>query len=164
MDNAYAAYLAGPASITLTKPFCQWFKIIGTDRAGVVVRQFAGNGDNWTSGVIYLWGACLKQGNDPKNGYARTRASQIAFVAAGTACGATVIAAKDNSESPLRIYGPGSNLSDHRLLEVTAGGELILAGVSGTGPQSPTSGEPSGGVMLLVAAPARNIRDCPACA
>jgi len=44
-----------------------------------------------------------------------------------------VIAAKDNAESPLRIYGPGSNLADHRLLEVTAGGELILAGGTGNG-------------------------------
>jgi hypothetical protein len=77
----------------------------------IVVRQFAGNGDNWTAGAIYLWGACLQQGNDPKNGYARMWAQQTAFVSAGVACGATVIAAKDNAESPLRIYGPGSNLA-----------------------------------------------------
>jgi hypothetical protein len=32
------------------------------------VRQFAGNSDNWTSGAINLWGACLQQGNDPKDG------------------------------------------------------------------------------------------------
>ena len=44
-----------------------------------------------------------------------------------------VISAKDNAESPLRIYGPGSNLGDHRLLEVTASGELILAGGNGNG-------------------------------
>ena len=92
------------------------------------MRQFAANGDNWTGGAIYLWGACLQQGNDPKSGYARTWVSPTALVAAGVACGATVIAAKDAAESPLRIYGPGSNLADHRLLEVTAGGELILAG------------------------------------
>jgi hypothetical protein len=54
-------------------------------------------------------------------------------VAAGVACGATVISAKNTAESPLRIYGPGSNLADHRLLEVTAGGELILAGGTGNG-------------------------------
>ena len=53
--------------------------------------------------------------------------------AAGVACGAVVISAKDNTESPLRIYGSGSNLADHRLLEVTAGGELILAGGTGNG-------------------------------
>ncbi|MCX6628383.1 MAG: hypothetical protein NTW28_12225 [Candidatus Solibacter sp.] len=98
-----------------------------------MVRPFAGNGDNWTSSATYLWGACLQQGNDPKPGYVRTWASQTAFVAAGVACGTTVIAAKDNAESPLRIYGPGSNLADHRLLEVTAGGELILAGGTGNG-------------------------------
>jgi hypothetical protein len=56
-----------------------------------------------------------------------------AFVAAGVACGATVIAAKDNAESPLRIYGPGSNLADHRLIEVTGTGELIIAGGTGNG-------------------------------
>ncbi len=137
VDNAYAGYLAGPTSITLTTAW-QRFKITGTLAGGqtglwIVVRQFAGNGDNWTSGAIYLWGACLQQGNDPKSGYARTWASQTALVAAGVACGATVIAAKDSAESPLRIYGPGSNLSDHRLLEVTAGGELILAGGTGNG-------------------------------
>lgn len=137
VDNAYAGYLAGPTSVTLTTAW-QRFKITGTLAGGqtglwIVVRQFAGNGDNWTSGAINLWGACLQQGNDPKSGYARTWASQTAATAAGIACGATVIAAKDNTESPLRIYGPGSNLADHRLLEVTAGGELILAGGTGNG-------------------------------
>jgi hypothetical protein len=137
VDNAYAGYLAGPTSITLTTVW-QRFKIIGTLAGGqtglwIVVRQFAGNGDNWTSGAVYLWGACLQQGNDPKSGYARTWASQTALATAGIACGAVVIAAKDNAESPLRIYGPGSNLADHRLLEVTAGGELILAGGTGNG-------------------------------
>ena len=44
-----------------------------------------------------------------------------------------MISAKDNAESPLRVYGPGSNLADHRLLELTAGGELILAGGAGNG-------------------------------
>ena len=137
VDNAYAGYLAGPTSITLTTAW-QRFKITGTLAGGqtgmwIVVRQFVGNGDNWTAGAIYLWGACLQQGNDPKSGYARTWASQAGFTAAGIACGATVIAAKDTAESPLRIYGPGSNLADHRLLEVTAGGELILAGGTGNG-------------------------------
>src|ERR1019366_6873069 len=92
----------------------------------IVVRQFAGNGDTWTAGAIYLWGACLQQGNDRKNGYARTWASQTTNAAAGIACGVMVISAKENAESPLRVYGPGSNLSDHRLLEIKAGGELIL--------------------------------------
>ena len=123
VDNAYAGYLAGPTSITLTTTW-QRFKITGTLAGGqtglwIVVRQFAGNGDNWTSGAIYLWGACLQQGNDPKNGYARTWASQTALVAAGIACGAVVISAKDNTESPLRAYGPGSNLADHLLFAVT---------------------------------------------
>ena len=137
VDNAYAGYLAGPTSITLTTAW-QRFKITGTLAGGqtglwIVVRQFAGNGDNWTSGAIYLWGACLQQGNDPKNGYARTWAFQTANIAAGIACGAVVISAKDNAESPLRVYGPGSNLADHRLLELTAGGELIVAGGTGNG-------------------------------
>jgi hypothetical protein len=137
VDNAYAGYLAGPTSITLTTAW-QRFKITGTLVGGqtglwIVVRQFAGNSDNWTAGAICLWGACLQQGNDPKNGYARTWASQTALVAAGIASGGVVISAKDNAESPLRIYGPGSNLADHRLIEVTAGGELILAGGTGNG-------------------------------
>jgi hypothetical protein len=137
VDNAYAGYLAGPTSITLTTAW-QRFKITGTLAGGqtglwIVVRQFAGNGDNWTAGAIYLWGACLQQGNDPKNVYARNVGVADRLVSAGVACGATVIAAKDNAESPLRIYGPGSNLADHRLLEVTASGELILAGGTGNG-------------------------------
>src|ERR1035438_6186322 len=131
VDNAYAGYLAGPTNITLTTAW-QRFKITGTLAGGqtglwIVVRQFAGNGDNWTSDAIYLWGACLQQGNDPKNGYARTWASQNTVVAEGIACGATVIAAKDTAESPLRIYGPGSNLADHRLLEVTSGGDSAVS-------------------------------------
>jgi hypothetical protein len=137
VDNAYAGYLAGPTSITLTTAR-QRFNITGTLAGGqtglwIVVRQFAGNSDNWTSGATYLWAACLQQGNDPRSGYSRTWASQTAFVAAGVGCGATVITAKDNAESPLRIYCSGSNLGDHRLLEVTAGGELILAGGTGNG-------------------------------
>ena len=137
VDNAYASYLAGPTSITLTTAW-QRFKITGTLAGGqtglwIVVRQFAGNSDNWTSGAIYLWGACLQQGNDPKGGYARTWSSQTALVAAGVACGAVVISAKDNTESPLRVFGPGSSLADHTLIEVTAGGELIIAGGTGNG-------------------------------
>ncbi len=137
VDNAYSGYLAGPTSITLTTVW-QRFKITGTLAGGqtglwIVVRQYAGNGDNWTSGAIYLWGACLQQGNDPKKAYARTWAFQTANVAAGIACGPVVISAKDNTESPLRVYGPGSNLGDHRLMELTSGGELILAGGTGNG-------------------------------
>src|SRR5664280_2251360 len=65
VDDAYAGYLAGPTSITLTTAW-QRFNIAGTLAGGqtglwIVVRQFAGNSDNWTSGAIYLWGACLQQ-------------------------------------------------------------------------------------------------------
>ena len=137
VDNGYASYLAGPTQVTLTSMW-QRFAIVGTLATGqtglwIVVRQFAGNGDDWTTGSIHLWGACLQQGSDPKKGYARTWASQTSNMAAGVACGALVISAKDNSESPLRVYGPGSNLADHRLFEVTSGGELIIAGGTGNG-------------------------------
>jgi len=137
VNNAYGAYLAGPTQVTLTTAW-QRFKITGTLASGqtglwIVVRQYDSNGDDWTTGSIYLWGACLQQGNDPKIGYARTWASQTANVAAGIACGAVVISAKDNAESPLHVFGPGSNLADHTLLEVTAGGELIIAGGTGNG-------------------------------
>ncbi len=137
VNNAYGAYLAGPTQVTLTTAW-QRFKITGTLAGGqtglwIVVRQYDSNGDDWISGDIHLWGACLQQGSDPKKGYARTWAFQTANVAAGIACGAVVISAKDNAESPLRVYGPGSNLADHRLIEVTAGGELILAGGAGNG-------------------------------
>lgn len=137
VDNAYAGYLAGPTSITLTTAW-QRFKITGTLAGGqtglwIVVRQFAGNSDNWTSGAIYLWGACLQQGNDPKNGYARTWASQTTLVAAGIASGAVVISAKDNAESPLRVFGPGSNLADNLLFAVNSAGEVTIAGGTGNG-------------------------------
>jgi hypothetical protein len=52
---------------------------------------------------------------------------------AGLATGPTVIAAPDNATSPLKIHGPGSNLSDSTLLELTAQGELILSGGAGNG-------------------------------
>lgn len=137
VNNAYGAYLAGPTSITLTTTW-QRFKITGTLAGGqtgllVVVRNYTTNSDTWTSGDIILWGACLQQGTDPKKAYARTWAAQTSLVAAGIACGAVVISAKDNVESPLRVHGPGSNLADHTLVEVTAGGELIIAGGAGNG-------------------------------
>jgi len=137
VDNPYAAYLAGPTQITLTTSW-QRFKIAGTLASGqtglwIVVRQFSANGDDWTSGSILLWGACLQQGNDPGKGYARTWAFQTANVAAGVACGPTVISAINSTDSPFKVRGPGSNLADHTLLEVTAGGELIVAGGSGNG-------------------------------
>jgi len=137
VNNAYSQYLAGPTQITLTTSW-QRFKITGTLAAGqtglwIVVRQYAANGDDWTTGDIHLWGACLQQGNDPKCGYARTWASQTPNVQAGLAAGPTVIAAPDNTTSPLKIHGPGSNLADSTLLELTANGELILAGGSGNG-------------------------------
>jgi len=121
VDNAYAAYLAGPTQITLSMAW-QRFRITGTLAGGqtglwIVVRQYDSNGDDWTTGSLYLWGACLQQGNDPKIGYTRTWASQTAHVAAGVACGAVVISAKDNAESPLRVIGRGSNLADHTLVE-----------------------------------------------
>ncbi len=137
VNNAYGAYLAGPTQVTLTS-FWQRFKITGTLAGGqtalwIVVRCFAGNGDNWTSGDIYLWGACLQQGTDPKKAYARTWGYQAGPVAAGVACGPLLVVGKDTSESPFKVRGPGSNLADHTLLEVTAGGELIIASGSGNG-------------------------------
>lgn len=137
VDNAYAAYLAGPTQVTLTTSW-QRFKITGTLASGqtglwIVVRQFSGNGDDWTTGDIHLWGACLQQGDDPQTAYARTWASQTPHLAAGVAAGPAVIAAPDSTTSPLKIHGPGSNLADSTLLELTAGGELILAGSSGNG-------------------------------
>jgi len=52
---------------------------------------------------------------------------------AGLAAGPTLIAAPDDTTSPLKIHGPGSNLPDSTLLELTPNGELILAGGSGNG-------------------------------
>ena len=137
VDNPYAAYLAGPTQITLTASW-QRFRITGTLASGqsglwIVVRHFAANGDDWTAGDIHLWGACLQQGNDPQKAYARTWVSQTPHLASGLAAGPTVIAALDNTTSPLKIHGPGSNLADSTLLELTANGELILAGGSGSG-------------------------------
>ena len=137
VDNPYATYLAGPTQITLTTSW-QRFKITGTLASGqtglwIVVRQYAANGDDWTTGDIHLWGACLQQGNDPQKSYARTWASQTPHIASGLAAGPTIIAAPDSTTSPLKIHGPGSNLANSTLLEVTPNGELILAGGSGNG-------------------------------
>ncbi|MFB3924401.1 MAG: hypothetical protein ACE145_21985, partial [Terriglobia bacterium] len=59
--------------------------------------------------------------------------SQVPHVTSGLAAGPTVIAAADSTASPLKIQGPGSNLADSTLLELTPNGELILAGGSGNG-------------------------------
>jgi hypothetical protein len=137
VNYTYGAYLVGPTQVTLTTSW-QRFKIVGTLANGqtglwIVVRQFGANGDDWTTGNIHLWGACLQQGNDPQKAYTRTWASQTPQIASGLAAGPTVIAAHDNTTSPLKIHGPGSNLADSTLLELTANGELILAGGSGNG-------------------------------
>jgi hypothetical protein len=137
VDNPYASYLAGPTQITLTTSW-QRFNITGTLASGqtglwIVVRQYAANGDDWTTGDIHLWGACLQQGNDPQKAYSRTWASQTPHIASGLAAGPAVIGAPDSTTSPLKIHGPGSNLADSTLLELTANGELILAGGSGNG-------------------------------
>ncbi len=137
VDNPNAAYLAGPTQITLTTSW-QRFKITGTLASGqtglwIVVRQYAANGADWTTGEIHLWGACLQQGNDPQKAYARTWASQTPPITSGLASGSIVIAAPDSTTSPLKVHGPGSNLADSTLLELTANGELILAGGSGNG-------------------------------
>ncbi|MCL4797526.1 MAG: hypothetical protein KJZ84_23380 [Bryobacteraceae bacterium] len=162
VNNAYAAYLAGPTQVTLTTSW-QRFKITGTLASGqtglwIVVRQFAGNGDDWTTGAIHVWGACLQQGNDPQVSYACTWSSQTPHIASGVAVGPTVIAVPDNTTSPLKIHGPGSNLADSTLLEVTANGELILAGGSGNGYRlaeiAPASSPSGWAGMLKVKTPA----------
>jgi hypothetical protein len=137
VDNPYATYLAGPTQITLTTSW-QRFKITGTLASGqtglwVVIRQYAAKGDDWTTGDIHLWGACLQQGDDPQKAYPRTWASQIPRISSGLAAGPTIIAVPDSTTSPLKIHGPGSNLSDSTLLELTTNGELILAGGAGNG-------------------------------
>jgi hypothetical protein len=137
VNNAYAAYLAGPTQVMLTTSW-QRFKITGTLASGqtglwIVIRQYAANADDWTTGDIHLWGACLQQGNDPQAAYARTWSSQTPHIASGVAAGPTSVAAPDSTTSPLKIQGPGSNLADSTLLELTANGELILAGGSGNG-------------------------------
>jgi hypothetical protein len=137
VDNPYATYLAGPEQITLSTSW-QRFKITGTLASGqtglwIVVRQYAANGDDWTTGDIHLWGACLQQGSDPHKAYARTWTSQTPHVASGLASGPTVITTPDSSTSPLKIRGPRSNLADGTLLELTSNGELIVAGGAGNG-------------------------------
>lgn len=58
VNNAYAACLAGPTQMTLTTSW-QRFRITDTLASGqtglwIVVRQFAGNGDDWTTGDVHL--------------------------------------------------------------------------------------------------------------
>jgi hypothetical protein len=135
LDNAWSTWLIGPTAVTLTTSW-QRFKVTGTLTGGatalwVAIGHYT---DGWTSGLsFYAWGACLQQGNDPKKAYARTWGYQTSPVAAGVACGALLVVAKDNAEAPFRVAGPGSNLADHTLLQVTAGGELIIAGSTGNG-------------------------------
>jgi hypothetical protein len=156
-------YLASPTRITLTTCW-QRFKITtgaaGSGKIGlwIVVRQSRRQRDDWTTGDIHLWSACLQQGNDPQKTYARTWASQTPHAASGLAVGPTVIAAPDSTTSPLKIHGQGSNLADSTLLELTANGELILASGSGNGyrfAELAAASNPSGwSGMLKVKTPA----------
>lgn len=116
VNNAYAAYLAGPTQVTLTTSW-QRFRINRMLAAGqtglwTIVRQYASSGDDWTTGDIHLWGACLQQGNDPQATNARTWSSQTQLLASGFAAGPTFIAAPDSTTSSLKVYGPGSNLAE----------------------------------------------------
>ena len=135
LDNGWTTWLVGPTAVTLTTSW-QRFKVTGTMTGGATSLWTAiGHySDGWTSGqTFHAWGACLQQGNDPKKAYARTWGYQAGPVAAGVACGPLLVAGKDTTESPLKVRGPGSNLADHTLLEVTATGELIIASGSGNG-------------------------------
>ena len=72
VNNAYGAYLAGPMQVTLTTSW-QRFKITGTLAGGqtalwIVVRCFAGNGDNWTSGDILPVGRVPPAGHRSEEG------------------------------------------------------------------------------------------------
>jgi hypothetical protein len=135
LDNGWTTWLTGPTAVTLTTTW-QRLKVTATLTGGatalwVAIGHYT---DSWTAGLsFHAWGACLQQGNDPKRGYARTWGYQTAQILAGVACGPTVISAINTTDSPLKVRGPGSNLADHTLLEVTAGGELIIAGGAGNG-------------------------------
>ena len=135
LDNGWTTWLVGPTAVTLTTSW-QRFKVTGTMTGGatalwVAIGHYT---DGWSSGqTFHAWGACLQQGNDPKVAYARTWGYQAGPVAAGVACGPLMVIGKDTTESPFKVRGPGSNLADHTLLEVTAGGELIIASGSGNG-------------------------------
>ncbi|MCC6364924.1 MAG: hypothetical protein IT165_15510 [Bryobacterales bacterium] len=134
LDNGWTTWLVGPTPVTLTTSW-QRFKVTGTMTGGATSLWIAGHyTDGWTSGqTFHAWGACLQQGNDPKKAYARTWGYQAGPVSAGVACGPLLVAAKDNVETPFRVAGPGSNLADHTLLQVTPAGELLIAGGSGNG-------------------------------
>jgi hypothetical protein len=135
LDTGWTTWLVGPAAVTLTTSW-QRFKVVGTMTGGATSLWIAiGHySDGWTSGqTFHAWGACLQQANDPKKAYARTWGYQAGPVAAGVACGPLLVVGKDTTESPFKVRGPGSNLADHTLLEVTAGGELIIAGGTGNG-------------------------------
>ena len=135
LDNGWTTWLVGPTAVTLTTAW-QRFKVTGTMTGGatalwVAIGHYT---DGWTAGLAFhAWGACLQQGNDPKKAYARTWGYQTAPVAAGVACGPVVVSAVNSTDSPFKVRGPGSPLADHTLLEVTAGGELIIAGGTGNG-------------------------------
>ncbi|MBS1875406.1 MAG: hypothetical protein JSU00_19490 [Acidobacteria bacterium] len=135
LDNGWTTWLAGPIAVTLTTSW-QRFKVSGTLTGGatslwVAVGHYS---DGWTSGLsFHAWGACLQQGDDPKKAYARTWGYQASPVAAGIACGPVLVSAINSTDSPFIVRGPGSNLADHTLLQVTAAGELIVAGGAGTG-------------------------------
>ncbi len=135
LDNGWTTWLVGPTAVTLTTSW-QRFKVTGTTAGGatslwVAIGHYT---DGWTSGLsFHAWGACLQQGNDPKKAYARTWAYQTAPIAAGIACGPMVVSAINSTDSPFKVRGPGSNLADHTLLEITASGELIIASGTGNG-------------------------------
>ena len=97
------------------------------------MRQYAGNGDDWTTGDIYLWGACLQQGTDPKKAYARTWGYQAALLRRESPAARSWWSRKDNAESPFRVARSRFPARGPHAARVTSGGELIIAGGTGNG-------------------------------
>ena len=127
---------SGPTAVTLTTTW-QRFKVTGTLTGGAdgaldghrPLHAMAGPpASRSMRGARASSRATIRRRRTPARGGTRPRRSRREWPAV-----AVVVSAVNNTDSPFKVRGPGSNLADHTLLEVTAGGELIIAGGTGNG-------------------------------
>ena len=136
LDNGWTTWLAGPTAVTLTTSW-QRFKVTATMTGGATGalggdRPLHGRLDGGPRvpcvGRVPPAGQRSEARHTPGRGATRLRRCSREW-RAGQPSSPRV----NSTDSPFKVRGPGSNLADHTLLEVTAGGELIIAGSTGNG-------------------------------
>ena len=138
LDNGWTTWLVGPTAVTLTTVVAA---VQGDRHAGraaqtalwVAIGQYTRRLDDGPRRSM-RGARASSRATIRRRGYARTWGYQTAPVAAGVACGPTWSSPQSTARTRRsKCAVLARTLADHTLLEVTAGGELIIAGGTGNG-------------------------------